>query len=361
MKRVVFLVTLALVYCLATSAGFCQGWTPEPPPSVMPQAGFPMPLMGQPGMMPGMNSSCAPPCMPMSQCGPCRPGSVAGLLGWQFGDDPGGVKFSTRGHHLIQKTGTMVDFDLSGLWAGVSGRVQPSDTVSLRAEYRHFFPSKESSGETTTSINVGAPGKRIFSRSRYQWNVLDASAGLNLTCGVSLLGGFRWDSLYLSMAHPPVINLLSTNADEGDLTLSTLIPYGGAEFAWMGCDGGLLLRLVGTPWLSTSTKFGLTFGNGGNTIRGPIRDHMSVNSKFGSFVEASVYAGRRVSKEVTAGVFGMITSLSAHSQGDMQSTRQAGTDPLYPTVSVSSPFDVDMTRWTFILGGNVAVGFCSPM
>ncbi len=127
MKRVIFLVTLALVYCLATSAGFCQGWTPEPPPSVMPYAGVPMPMMGQPGMMPGLNSSCAPPCMPVG-CAPCKPGSIAGLLGWQFGSDPGGIKFSTRGHHLIQKTGTFVDFDLTGLWAGVSGRVQPSDT-----------------------------------------------------------------------------------------------------------------------------------------------------------------------------------------------------------------------------------------
>ncbi len=121
--------------------------------------------------------------------------------------------------------------------------------MSLRAEYRHFFPSKETSQETTTSINVGAPGHRVFSRSRYLWNVFDASAGVNVACGVSLLGGFRWDSFYLSMAHPPVINLLSTTADEGDLTLSTIIPYGGAEFAWTGCDGGLLLRLVGTPWI----------------------------------------------------------------------------------------------------------------
>ncbi len=57
----------------------------------------------------------------------------------------------------------------------------------------------------------------------------------------------------------------------------------------------------------------------------------------------------------------MITSLCAHSQGDMKSTRLAGTDPEFPAVSTSAPFDVDVTRWTFILGGNVAVGFCSPL
>ncbi len=193
MKRVVFLVTLALVSCLATSAGFCQGWTPGPPPSAMPYGGVSMPMMGQPGMIPGLNPSCAPSCLPVG-CAPSRPGSIVGLLGWQFGSDPGGIKFSTRGQHLIQKTGTFLDFDLNGLWAGVSGRVQPSDSVSLRGEYRHFFPSNESTQETTTSINVRLPGHRVFTRSRYQWNVLDASAGVNVACGVSLLGGFRWDS-----------------------------------------------------------------------------------------------------------------------------------------------------------------------
>jgi hypothetical protein len=272
------------------------------------------------------------------------------------------VKFSTREHRLLARTGTHLDFDLNGLWVGVSGRVQPSDGVSLRGEYRHFFPSEEHVRETTSYIFNVDSATRKFSRSRFQWNVLDGSAGLNVCCGASLIGGLRWDSFQVSLAHAPLVPFLSSTEDEGDLTLSAIIPYGGAEFTWPGCEWGALLRVIGTPWMSTWTKYGLTYGNGGILIRGPLRDHIQVSSKYASFVEATLIIGKKISCNFSASGFGMITSLNAHSEGNMKSTLLEGLDDLFlDGAHRSARFDVDMNRWTFVLGGNVAVGFTSPL
>jgi hypothetical protein len=360
MKRVLFFVAVAVAYCLAPSAGLGQGWTPGAPPSAMPYADVTLPGMGQPGLMPDIGGSCAPmpQCGPMP-CGPSRPASIAGLIGWQFASDPGGIKLSTRGHEVIDRTGTRLDFDLSGLWIGVSSRMQASEGVSVRGEYRHFFPSEDHCEDTTTYINTTAPIRRVFTRNNLHWNVLDGSVGCSVACGVSLLGGVRWDSFRVSLSHAPLIFAASSNEDEGDLTLSTIIPYGGAEFASIGCEWGMLLRIIGAPWMSTWTDYGLTYGNGGDFFRGPIRDRIQVSSKYASFVEASLHVGRKFSCNVTASAFGTFTSLFAHSKGDLESTLMPGFE--IPGWSSSSPYDVDWTRCTVMLGGNVAVGFSSPL
>lgn len=362
MKRVVFFLILALVSCLGAPAVFSQGWMPVPPTSAMPQTGVPMPIMGQPGGMPGLDPSCLPmPTCPPQPCAPPKNASIGGLVGWQPHKDIGCIKFSTRGMHLIQKTGTKIDFALQGIWVGASARMEMGDRFSVRGEYRHLFPTKEHS-DTITPINIGAPGSRGFERSRYDVNVIDGSAAMSIANGISLLSGFRWDKFDLSMQDTIAIPLFSSPPDEGNLTLSSLQPYGGAELAFTTSDSGILLRVIGSPWVSTRTEFGLTFGNGGVPIRGPIRDWIKVDSRWSSFIEASAFYGRRVSDNVTAGVFGIVNSLSAHAEADMKSTRLAGFGPLaLPEVHVSVPFDVDLSRLTFILGGNVAVAFGSPL
>jgi hypothetical protein len=365
MKRVVFLLILALVSCLGASAAFSQGWTPGPPMSAAPQTGVPVPVMGQPCPMPMPMPMPDPSCMPMPPCqplpcGPTRSASAGALVGYQLNQDAGFIKFSSNGHHLIQKTGTKINLNLAGLLVGASTRVQMSDCAWVRAEYRHLFSNTNKVENVTTALNVGDPGNRSFTNSHYYSDVLDGSVGYCVSPGVSVIGGFRWDSMYLVMNHTQAINLFSSPVDEGDVTLSSLQPYAGAEFTWNGCDTGIMFKVIGTPWQSTSTKFGLTFGNGGNTERGPIRDSISATSKYASFVEATLSVAKKLSCNVSVGAFGMLTALSAHSEKNMSSTRLAGLDPTFPEVTVSYPFDVDMNRRNIVLGGNGAVSFNSP-
>jgi hypothetical protein len=362
MRRVVFLMILALVSCLGAPAVFSQGWTPGPPISAMPQPGGPLPMMGQPGAMPGMDPSCLPmpTCMPQ-MCEPPKNGSIAGMVGYQINTDPGKIKFATRGHHLIQLTTQELDFVLNGVWVGGSARMEMSESVSLRGEYRHLFPTREQV-HTRTTINVGAPGNRDFDTSRYNWNIVDGNAALCIGKGISLLAGCRWDLFEISMGNTGTIPLLSSPVDEGNLTLSSIQPYAGAEFAWMMCDSGLMFRIIGAPWTTTYHNLGLTFGNGGVPDRGPIRDSLVGDSRFGSLVEASIYYGMKVSCSVTVGGFAMLNMMTSHCEQNMDAYRYAGTGPVaLPAVSVSVPFDVDLNRLSFSAGGNVAVGFTSPL
>ena len=60
----------------------------------------------------------------------------------------------------------------------------------------------------------------------------------------------------------------------------------------------------------------------------------------------------------------LFRSLNAHSEGNMKSTLLEGLEDDFLFLDGahrSARFDVDMNRWTFVLGGNVAVGFTSPL
>jgi hypothetical protein len=368
MKRVVFLMILALVFCLGASAVYSQNWAPGPPPvSAMPQAGIPMPVMGPQGPIQAFDPSCCPPppcpppgcapvdpCMPMP-CGPSRRASLGAMVGWQVSDDIGGIKFSTQGSPSFNMTGQKVNFNLEGVWLGVSGRMELGDCVSGRLEWRHFFPST-THVETITPLAIGPRGVRRFTTSRYQWDVVDASVGINVACGLSAIGGFRWDYFSVYMSHPPQVQMLSSTADRGDITINFYEPYIGAEFALQGCDSGIMFRMIGSPWVPSSLKYGMTFGYGGTEQELPwIHDRMNVNSKWASFVEASVYYGKKVSDSITLGAFALVNNVTSHSEGSLSSYRGI------PEFDLSEKFDVDLNRRAYAIGGNLAVAVPSPL
>lgn len=292
-------------------------------------------------------------CMPMP-CGPTKRASVGALLGWQVSDDIGGIKFSTQGSPSFNMTGNKINFKLSGLWLGLSGRMELADCVSARLEWRHLFPS-DTQVETITPLAEGPRGVRRFSTSHYQWDVVDASAAVSFACGVSAVAGFRWDTFYVYMSHPPVVSLLSSSADQGDLTINFYEPYIGAEFALQGCDSGIMFRVIGSPWVPSTLKYGMTFGPGTEQELPWIHDRMNLNSKWASFIEASVYYGKKVSDSITLGAFALINDVASHSEGPLSSYRGV------PQLDLSENFDVDLNRRAYAIGGNVAVSVPSPL
>jgi hypothetical protein len=370
MKRVVSLLILALLLFPAASV-FSQNWSPGPPMAPMPQTGVPMPVMGQPGPpmpMPGMGQPGPPmpmpgldsACMPMPICQPPMPcgmsnkrGSLGGMIGWQINNDMGNVKFSTKGAPVFYLTSEKLNLNNEGLWLGASGRAELSDCLSARLEYRHFFPSKKTV-ETLTPLQTQIAGNRTFNNCHLDWNVADVSAGYSVACGVSAIGGFRWDGFTLSLSHPPVIDDFSSSSDQGDFSINSFQPYGGAEFSWSGCDTGILIRAIGSPWVATTTKYGMTFG-AGNLELPWIRDHILVNSKWSSFVEASLYVGKKLTCDITISGFGMVNTLWAHGEATFTATRDT------PSLEIAAPFDMDLNRRSFIVGGNVAVAVQSPL
>lgn len=375
MKRVVSTMILALVFCLGASAVSAQPMTPGPPMAAMPQNGVPMPVMGQPGPMPGFDPSFCPPpgpppcpppmcgpgpapcgpmpCGPMMPCGPSRKSSLGALVGWQVSNDIGGMKFSARNSPIFFMCGQKLDFKLDGIWLGGSGRMELADGLTARVEYRHLFPSK-AQVDTTTALREGGPGHRNFTKANYQWNVLDSSAAICVSQGMSALAGFRWDSFYVLMTHGGTVNLYSSPADEGDLLINCYQPYAGGELSITNCDSGVLLRIIGSPWMPVNVKYGMTFGPGQEQLPW-IRDRMVVNSKWGAFFEASLLYGKKVMDGVTLGGFAMFNSINACFEGDLTSYRGV------PTAELSQKFDVSLNRVTLTIGGNVAVAIKSPL
>lgn len=292
----------------------------------------------------------------MPPCGPSKRASIGAMVGWQFSDDIGGIKFSTQGVPTFNMTGNKINFKLNGLWFGLSGRAELADCVSARVEWRHLFPS-DTSVDTYTPLAQGPRGIRKFSTSHYQWDVVDASAAMNVACGVSAIGGFRWDNFSVNMSRPQVVSLLSSAADQGDLTINFYIPYVGAEFAFQGCDSGFMFKVIGTPWVPSSLRYGMTFGPGDVTEQELpwIHDRMNLNSKWASFIEASVYYGKKVSDSITLGAFALINDVASHSEGALTSYRGI------PELNLSENFDVDLNRRAYAVGGNVAVAVPSPL
>jgi hypothetical protein len=353
MKRLVLFLMCALI-SICTSAAVAQGWSPgpmgAPPPVMCPAPGCDV---GVQPLFPG------PPMGPMPMCKPpLGPASFSVFVGWQPNSDPGLVKLTTEGIDLFNKMGTSLNLNYDGLWVGVSGRLPVSRCFSLRGEFRNLFTGSNSSNNnqtvnTTTQLAVGTPGSRTFS-AQYVFRVLDGSIAMQLSPCLSVLSGIRWDFFDIHMSNPPNISRFSTNGDEGDLTLSSVIPYLGFESAWTSCNSGLMLRAVGTPWIAGYTNFGLTFGDPGGlpTIRDALTQQ---SSKYGTWYELSANYGRKFCNAATVGAFVSVQGISAHTETQLTSMRAAPA-----SLNIAQTFDVDMNRRSWIFGGSASVAFGSP-
>ncbi len=355
MKRLVLFFMCAL-FSICTVSAVAQGWSPgpvgAPPPVMCPAPGCDMgvqPLFPAPPV-------CGPPmCKP-----PLGPASFSVFVGWQPNSNPGLVKLTTEGVNLFNKMGTTLNFNYDGLWLGVSGRLPVSRCFNIRVEARNLFTGSNCSNgnnnqtvNTTTQLAVGTPGSRTFS-AQYVFRVLDGSVAMQLAPCFSVLSGVRWDYFDVHMWNPPNISSFSTTGDEGDLTLSSVIPYLGFESAWTACNSGLLLRAVGTPWIACYPSFGLTFGDPGSlpTIRDTLTQQ---SSKYGTWYEVSLNYGRKFCNAATVGAFVSLQGITSHTETQLSSSRA-----IPAALNLSQTFDVDMNRQSWIFGGSASLAFGSP-
>jgi hypothetical protein len=384
MKRVAFSLIVAVISCLTVSAVLAQDYRPVPAmPQMPPQAvpgGMPMPPFGMsraPVPCPPLPCAPLPPpplacgqptqCVPSIPCAPIgKPFSVAGMVGWQVNSDLGHLRIGGRTGTVFNLATQRLDLEVDGLWVGASARMDLAGPMAFRAEYRHLFPS-EKTLKTGTLGRIPNSHSRSFSKSQWGWDVVDGSLSFGVACGVSAVGGFRWDHFSVSMSHAPLLPAFSSQTDQGDVTINSYQPYGGVEFAFTGCDSGILIRAIGSPWVSSSIDYGMTFGQG-NTLQLPwIRDRIQVDSKWSSFTEVSIAVGKKINCDLTVGAFGMANVLWAYGDSKLTSHTNDFLIPgevapiAVPGQTESGQFDVDLNRKSFILGGNVAVKLPSPL
>jgi len=266
---------------------------------------------------------------------------------WQVNSDIGKIKFSTQGTPmLLGEEATSLQFNVNGVWVGVSSRVPLGDWLSARAEGRILVPSQE--GVTNVTQIAAAPSVTRTFAPKYRWGIVDGSLAVICSPWLSVIGGLRWDSLYVFMSNPPNIAGFSSSFDESDLTISAIQPYIGFEAAWAGKRSALVLKGSTSPWVSTRVLFGMTFGDPGGAA--PIRDDTNALSKRSSFQELSLHYIVRMSSVVNVGAFGSVNMLWSHAESDLNSTQVGGQ-------TFTQTFDVDLNRTVYMVGGTLSMAF----
>ncbi|MGO9566759.1 MAG: hypothetical protein ACLP5H_04365 [Desulfomonilaceae bacterium] len=345
MKRLALVASCLLLFCAGANYAGAQNW-----PAGMPGPGF----GGPPGVgIPGLGAPVGGPncgtslCQPMPPC-PQTPALFGSYAAWQVTTDPGTIKFSTRGAGLvIGEEATSIQFNVNGVWVGASARVPLGDWVSARAEGRILVPSTETA-TNLTQFAASLPVSREFA-AKHQWGIIDGALAINCIPGFSVLGGLRWDSFNVSLTNPTTIPGFSSIFDESNLTISAIEPYLGFEAAWAGNRSALVLKGIGSPWVSTRTILGVTFGDpiGART---PVRDDTDTISKRAAFQELSLNYIVRMSCLVNVGAFATVNTLWAHSENDVNSAQVNGT-------AISQTFDIDLNRTIYMVGGSLSMAF----
>jgi len=289
-------------------------------------------------------------CQPMPPC--LKPPILfSTYAAWQVNNDPGTIKFSTRGTSLLplNDVGTSVQFNVNGVWVGSSARVPFGDWVYGRAEARFLIPSTETA-TSVTQIGGAPPVSRDWnSGSKYRWGLVDGALAVNCAPWLSVLGGVRWDSFSLSMSNPSTIPLFSTISDESNLSISAIEPYLGFEAAWVGCRGALVLKGIGSPWVGTRTIFGMTFGDPTGTVLAT-RESTDTTSKRAAFQELSMSYIFQMSSLVNVGAFATVNTLWAHFENDFTSAQINGQ-------TLTQTFDIDLNRTVYMIGGSLSMAF----
>jgi len=245
---------------------------------------------------------------------------------------------------MVGEEATSIQFNVNGVWVGGSARVPLGDWISARAEGRVLIPSTETA--TNVTQFAAAPAvSRDFS-AKHRWGIIDGGLAINCIPGFSFLGGLRWDSFNVSLTNPSDIPGFSSIFDESGLTISAIEPYVGFEAAWAGNRSALVLKGIGSPWVSTRTIFGVTFHD---ATGAPIRDDTDTVSKRAAFQELSLSYIVRMSCLVNVGAFAAVNTLWAHSENDFNST--SGVQTLIQT------FDVDLNRTVYMVGGSLSMAF----
>jgi hypothetical protein len=366
MKRLALVATYLLIICAATSLAGAQNWQPG-----MPGPGFGGPpgvgipgLGGPPGAgIPGLGAPFGGPDCGASMCQPMPPCLKPPILfssyaAGQVNQDIGKIKFSTQASGLplngAETLGTYVSFSVNGVWVGSAARIPLGDSVYARAEGRFLIPSTENANSVTQLCAAPPVSRDWNSCTKYRWGLIDGALGCSCTPWLSVMGGVRWDSLYLFMTNPTVVPGFSTTADESDLTLSSIQPYLGFEAAWVGSRCILALKGIGSPWASTRTIFGMTFGDPAG-IFAPTRESTDTVSKRAAFQELTLQVTLPMSGLFNVGAFATVNSLWAHSEGDF-TTAQVSTAQVAGQ-NLTGSFDIDLNRTVYMIGGSVTAAF----
>jgi hypothetical protein len=229
--------------------------------------------------------------------------------------------------------------DPSGFWLGVSEYCRLGDKFGILLAGWYLFPSKNDADEVY-DITLDS---RLWSSSKSEgW--IDAAVVLGSQCGLNLIGGFRWDAYSIQLRNPTNLNAVAargTPLDEANLTVNWFIPYLGTQYCCGGPCCGLLVRVIGFPWVPGAATYSETgFAGVGTRFDGSWTWNRS------HFLEVFAEA----SKECGFGCLGLFGRFN-YIDG------KGSTIPSINGVPLATSYDFTMNRSSWTLGGRIAVNF----
>jgi hypothetical protein len=237
--------------------------------------------------------------------------------------------------------------DPSGFWLGLSEYCRLDDRFGIMASGWYLFPSSNN-GDEVYDFGLGS---RLWGSNRSEgW--IDGAVVLGSQCGLNLIGGFRWDSYSVRLRNPvaldPALGVRGTPQDEADLRVNWYIPFLGTQYCCGGPCCGLLVRVIGFPWVPGDVRYGETgFFAPGTRLDGNWTFDRS------RFIEVFAEASRDCG-------FGCVGFFARFNYLDGKGT--AAPTVLLPGGGVvafpSEDFTINRTSWT--LGGKMTVNFDMP-
>ena len=249
--------------------------------------------------------------------------------------------------YIGQNQFTVSQSDPSGFWLGVSEYCRLGDRLGIMASGWYLFPSTSDADEVYDIV----VDPRLW-RSNKSEGWIDGAVILGSQCGLNLIGGFRWDSYSVKLSNPgpllpgQVTFRGGTALDEANLTINWFIPFLGTQYCCGGPCCGLLVRVIGFPWVPGNVRYGET-GFAGATTR------LEGNWNFdrSRFIEVFAEASKDCAGFGCIGVFGRFNYLDGKGTAD-PTLLPAGV--VYPNYE----FTINRTSWT--LGGKIALNFGLP-
>ena len=230
--------------------------------------------------------------------------------------------------------------DPGGLWLGISNYCQIADRLGVMASGWYLFPAHGDAEEIYGFPNVAA-GNRIWSTSR-SWGWIDGAMVLGPPYGMNLIAGFRWDSYSVRFSNPtpanPPLPARGRPLDEADLTMNSYIPLIGTQFCCGEPCCGLLMRVVGFPWVPGNLRYGETGFLG---IASRLRAEGNYDRAY--FLEVFSEYSRNCSGFVCLGVFARWNYLDVRG---------------HPNEALHVGFGPIRSSWT--VGGKFTVSFDTP-
>ncbi len=241
-------------------------------------------------------------------------------------------------------------YPLAGVQVGGSLPVQLADRYALRVYGSYLIPNNPEAGQEIT-WTTNPPGTRVWRTSNSEWYKIGGEALYRVSCEMSAVGGFRFESLLSNFGDPNPDYLFTVATMQAQTTVAVCEPYVGMRLQRDPGRAGLSLQVVGFPYLFTTIEHLNVCNNNGV----PFAHTGNQKSYQGYFLEISGEYGLSLFSGVEAAAFIDWNLYQGHTPMTIE-RHEGGANPNVTSGTVAWSHDIS----SLIVGGKLDVSWNLP-